>query len=176
MALALVATVGSASANSYSTEAEVAAVMDELLPVPEAWDRADSDTRARAMVKATRILDALPWRGERVDDTQVLAWPRVDVPKPSGLYCYESDDIPAPVKDAQARLTLFLLEQLEANVDPFAPVEGGIQAMDLGNELSMTFEKGATSITAGARFMASVIRPTLGHLCLAAGQPPVLRG
>lgn len=177
MALALVTTVGGATSNSYATLAQVATVMDELLPVPEAWATATADRKNRALVKATRILDQrMAWRGERVDDTQALEWPRVGVPKPSGLYSYDSDEIPGPVTTAQARLALFLLEQDDAGTDPFAPADAaGIQAMDLGNELSLTFEKGATAASEGARFLANTIRPILGALCFAAGQPRTVR-
>lgn len=175
MALTLVATVGSASANSYSTTAELDTVADELLPAPEAWDRADSDTRARAMVKATRILDQFDFPGDRVDDTQALAWPRDEVWKPSELALYSTTAIPEPVKRAHALLTFYLLEQAELDLDPFAPTEGGIRSMAFGNELEMQFEAGTTTQSYGARFLATVIRPTLGPLVYAS-QPRTVRG
>lgn len=175
MALTIVATVGSASANSYATEAECSAVADELLRPPMGWDRADGDRRARAMVRALRILDScFDFPGDRVDATQALEWPRYPVPTPSGLTTYDSTEIPSPLKTAQARLAFYLLDQDNAGVDPFAPTEGGdLRSIDLGNELSMTFEPGTAQVSAGARFLASVIRLILGDLCYAA-QPRIV--
>lgn len=175
MALTLVTTVGSATANSYNTTAEIDAVAAELLPAPVTWDIQSTDIKARAMVQATRLIDRLPAPGDRVDDTQALAWPRAGVSRPSELDTYSTTAIPAPVKLAHARLSLYLVEQHALGLEPFAPAEGGIQAITFGNELSMQFEAGATNASDGARFMAAVVRPILGPLCLAA-QPRLVRG
>lgn len=175
MAITLVATVGSASANSYNTAAGLDAVAETLLPRPTAYETADADDVARAAVTATRFLEAMEFVGERVDDTQALEWPRYGVRLPTGAGYYEDDEIPTPVLQAHARLTFYLIEQAKKGLDPFAvPEKAGLAGIDFGSELSMRFEAGATSVTPGRRFLASVVRPILGPLVFVA-QPKVVR-
>ena len=44
-----------------------------------AWRAATDDTKARALVEATRWLDEQSWKGTKTDEAQELAWPRDDV-------------------------------------------------------------------------------------------------
>jgi hypothetical protein len=78
MALAIVATVGSASANSYVTLAAAETALEARLNA-SLWTAATDDTKNRALVEAQKELQTLPWKGSRTDDTQVLAWPRAYV-------------------------------------------------------------------------------------------------
>lgn len=168
MAITLVATVGSASANSYNTAAELTAAAALLFPRPTAFESADADDVARAAVTATRFLEQMQYVGERVDATQALSWPRAGVRLPTGAGYYDTDEIAAPVKLAHARLTFYLLDQADKGIDPFAvPEKAGLSAIAFGSELRMDFEAGATSVTPGRRFLATVVRPTLGTLVYA---------
>jgi len=118
MPSAIVATVGAATANSFQTEAEMIAWADDQLNA-EAWnDEADNDKQLRAMLRATRELDLLPWKGTRVDSTQALSWPRDEVvdpdlpwasQEPADTYYFSTTEIPQRVKNAHAELTLEFL-------------------------------------------------------------------
>lgn len=108
MAVAIVATVGSASANSFITLAEAATYMESRLN-GSTWETdASTDTKNRALVEATRVLSLLPWQGTRVDTTQVLSWPRSWAPNPDVTWFawnyFETTVIPQRVKDATAEL------------------------------------------------------------------------
>lgn len=116
MALTIVATVGSASANSYADESEADAYLEARLHSDAWWDADDADRR-KALVEAARELDNLPWLGTRSDATQVLEWPRewvrdpdTPISDPGQDYPYYADDVvPERVKDAQVELALEFL-------------------------------------------------------------------
>ncbi len=111
MAVTVVATVGSASANSFVTLAEADTYMEGKLPSPTTWDAASDDTCNRALVSAARWLSALAWLGDRADATQALSWPRssvVDPTDPDGLE-FDTDEIPQALKDAQCELALLMV-------------------------------------------------------------------
>lgn len=174
MTLTLDATVGGASANSYSTLAEITTAAERVLPVP-GWAEVNTTRRTLVAVMATDLLDRMRFIGDRVDETQALEWPRSGVWNKRESALLDEDAIPAEVKLAHARLALWLADQ-DDTVDPFQAEDGaGVQSVDFGSELSMTFEKGAGSVPAGERFLADVIRPILGRLVLA-NQAKVVRG
>ena len=117
MAITIVATVGSATANSYTTEAEFITYLATRLNVPAGTTGSGttaSETEKKAMIEAARELQMLPWVGTRVDTTQILAWPREYAPKPDlpdditvgTSYYYLTTEIPQLVKDAQIELAM----------------------------------------------------------------------
>jgi hypothetical protein len=106
VAVVVVATAGSASANSYVTLAEAESYFESRLNVT-AWSAATTDTKNRAIVQATRHLDStLDWVGERSSTSQALAWPR------TGVLTRDEDDylddatIPQVLKDATCEQAL----------------------------------------------------------------------
>ena len=74
---AIVATAGSATANSYLTAAGADAIADTMLGTL-AWTTATSDNKSRALLTATNGLETLSYVGTRATTTQALAWPRTD--------------------------------------------------------------------------------------------------
>ena len=113
MPLAITATVGSATANSYVTVADADAYLDARLNASE-WTTATADTRARALVEAQAELQTLAWVGTRTDAVQALAWPREyainpDAPSDADLDLlpeptYLDNEIPLRVQHAQIEL------------------------------------------------------------------------
>jgi Putative DnaT-like ssDNA binding protein len=99
--LVIVATVGGASSNSYTTLAAAETYMEGRLN-GDLWDAASDDDKNRALVEATRELQVLPWAGLRTDETQALAWPRQFVLNPDSptLWYYDDAVIPDRVSDA----------------------------------------------------------------------------
>ena len=75
MAATIDATLGGASANSYVTLAE-ADTYFETVPDSSTWDDKTNDQKNRALISATRWIDALSFYGDRCSTTQALKWPR----------------------------------------------------------------------------------------------------
>lgn len=73
----IVATAGSASANSYLSVAGADAIANGMIGTL-AWSTATSDNKARALITATNGLETLSWVGSKATSTQALSWPRVD--------------------------------------------------------------------------------------------------
>lgn len=82
MAVVIVATPKSATANSYVTLVEADTYHEGVL-YSEAWDDATDDEKNRALVTATSMLDVwFEWFGDATTLTQRLFWPRRGVLKP----------------------------------------------------------------------------------------------
>ncbi|MGA0925936.1 MAG: DnaT-like ssDNA-binding protein [Burkholderiaceae bacterium] len=77
MAAVIDATLGGASANSYVTLADADAYF-ETTPDATNWDDKTNDQKNRALISATRWIDALSFYGKRCSETQALKWPRED--------------------------------------------------------------------------------------------------
>lgn len=124
MAVVIVATVGSASANSYLTLADAQAIIDGAVEDADvtAWASATTDQKNRALYSATQRLDRERFLGARATDTQALQWPRTGVRKPDtyiNTYTvgfpfrittdyYTDTEIPDQVKRAQVSLAVYL--------------------------------------------------------------------
>lgn len=172
MPIVLVATPGSASANTYALVADVTALAETLLPVPTAWGAAGTDVQARACVTATRLLDRLAWVGDRASTTQALAWPRYGAQTADGV-ALDSDVIPQPLQHATARLAIWLVQQDE---DPESRGDlDGLSALSLGSGVSFGFTSGGPSGSPFDAFLRDVLRPMLAGLART-GQPRAVRG
>lgn len=91
-------TPGSTTQNSYVSVADADAYFayhDDAA----SWPSVNGD-KEKALVSATRELDALSFRGRRVTDTQALEFPRYEVSRRSGLSFYDSTEIPVELKNA----------------------------------------------------------------------------
>lgn len=136
MPSSLVATVGSASANTYASLAEAATYFGDRLN-SDSWGIASADNRTRALLMAAKRLERENWIGGRVTSTQALAWPRAgaekadsvpgiagdDIPGAgivswyrgnygtynAGVDYYDTDEVPQAIKDAQCELAMAYL-------------------------------------------------------------------
>ena len=111
MAATIVATLKSATANSYVTLAE-ANTYFETVPDSTTWDNKTDDQKNRALISATRWIDSLNFYGDRCDEDQALKWPRNN---------YHVDDvelactaIPKDIKYAQYELSRALANETDA--------------------------------------------------------------
>ena len=111
MAATIVATLKSATANSYVTLAE-ANTYFETVPDSTTWTNKTDDQKNRALISATRWIDGLNFYGDRCDESQALKWPRNN---------YHVDDvelactsIPANIKYAQYELARALANDTDA--------------------------------------------------------------
>ena len=111
MAATIIATLKSATANSYVTLA-AADTYFETTPESSTWDNKTDDQKNRALIAATRWIDSLIFEGDRCDENQALKWPRnnyhVDRVE---LTC---SAIPNNIKNAQYELARALANDTEA--------------------------------------------------------------
>jgi hypothetical protein len=103
---AIVATAGSASANSYLSVASADSIANGMVGTL-AWSTATSDDKARALITATNGLETLSWNGERTATAQALAWPRTSAE--CGDKAPADDEIPREVELATFDLANALL-------------------------------------------------------------------
>ena len=109
MPTAINATAGAATQNAYVTEADADTYHDDRPAVGTSWADASSDDKTRAILFATKMLDALVnWTGYATTEAQGLLWPRSsmdyrnDFPVPS-------DIIPDELAEATAEYARQLL-------------------------------------------------------------------
>lgn len=101
--MALDATVGGISSNSYPTVEEADAYFEHRFH-SDAW--ADGIDKASALITASKMLDwQASWKGVKTDSDQALDWPRTDVVRPDGS-SVDVDIIPREVKTAVFELAL----------------------------------------------------------------------
>lgn len=128
MAVTIVATAGSASANSFATLAEAETYMEARLN-GATWTAASDDNKNRALVEATRELSNLTYQGYRTTDTQALAWPRqwvVNEDDPNQDY-YDSTVVPQRVKDAAMELAFQFIKAGTTDVAALDATDGIIR-------------------------------------------------
>lgn len=109
--MALIATAGSASANSYVTVAGAYAL---LLPTLRATVLNDGELiigLEDALIWATRLIDEqVAWYGTPATTTQALAWPQLGAVTPLGQ-ALSGTTIPAFLQQATAEYALALLQE-----------------------------------------------------------------
>lgn len=142
MAAVIDATLSGASANSYVTLAGANAYF-ETVPDSSTWTSKTDDQKNRALISATRWIDALSFYGDRCTTTQALKWPRED-------YTVDGIDlacslIPDPIKAATYELARALANDTEA-ITGTTGTTGIYDEVTLG-ELRVKYNK--TSQTSG---------------------------
>ena len=136
MALTIVATAGSASANSFATEAEFIAYLEKRLNAHSGATTTGAtctDNEKRALLEAGITLNQLAWKEGRTDTTQAMAWPRKwvydpDAPNPAEIgdveeLYFDDTEIPARVKRGQMALAV---EFLKAGTTDIAALDATI--------------------------------------------------
>lgn len=179
MSITIVATVGSASANSFVTEAEAIAYMATRLNA-STWTTVTgatcTETEKAALVESTRELSHLSWTGARVDSTQILSWPRqwaVDPDSPNGAWSYYSTTaIPQRVKDACCELAF---QFVKAGTTDLAAVDPNAGVIEKTVSVLTTRWQPFARPTGLARF-PSVLRFIKPLLTSQSGIVPTVRG
>jgi len=132
MSITIVATPGSASANSFCLESEAIAYMATRLNA-SAWTTVEGDTctddEQKAIVEASRALSAMEWIGRRSTTTQVLSWPRWNAVNPDSPvgFLYLTTEIPQRVKDATCELAFQFLNAGTTDIASLDPALGVIE-------------------------------------------------
>lgn len=138
MALTLVSTPASASANSYCTAAEGDAY-HEGHSHASIWAAATAGTKEAALVHATRLLDLkYKWKSWPTTTTQALLWPRSSVMDFLQLSFIDSMTIPSHLKNATAELARLLIgSDITAESDIEA---NGLTGLKVGS-IELSFSK-----------------------------------
>lgn len=116
MTLAIDATIGGRTSNSFVTEVEAIAFAATRLNLT-GWTTVTGTTctpsEIQALIEATRELSVLSYQGYRTDVTQALGWPRLMAVNPdatSSCYAlYDATVIPQRVKDATCEFAIAFL-------------------------------------------------------------------
>lgn len=142
MAAVVDATLAGAAANSYVTLAAADAYF-ETVPDSSTWTDKTTDQKNRALISATRWIDALAYYGDRCSDTQSLKWPRDNYTVDGvALACTL---IPEPIKVATYELARALANDTDS-ITGSTGTTGIYDAVELG-ELKVKYNK--TSQTSG---------------------------
>lgn len=180
MTVTLTTTVGGSTANSYIDEAAASAYVNSFLTdrsARDAWVAALSDDRARALIRATQLIDSVVlWVGVKSTGTQSLAWPRAGAYDADG-YLQSDESIPLAVQNAQAETAVWLLTKAGAvpstNSAQFDSIKVGPITLNY-NEATAGFKD---------EFLPMIIQPLIGALGNTAPpsaggirQVPVVRG
>ncbi len=135
------ATPGAPGANSYATLAEANAYHEDRVAIA-AWAAATDDQKRRALIQATRQLDAyLEWYGVATFSTQALGLPRLGLYDPDTGATVDPQTIPA-------RAVWSVSEQAAANLAADRAAElpqhaQGIKSISPGGGVSIEFKDGA---------------------------------
>ena len=132
MAVTIVATAKSASANSYVTLAEAEAYFVGRSGTTS-WDNETTDNKNRALVTATNRLEQVDYHGTPTDSSQRLKWPRVGTYDLDGRY-HDQDTIPRPIQEATYEVALALvngdLELKDSGLEGFRSTKVGPLAVE----------------------------------------------
>ena len=132
MTITLTTDVGGVSSNSYISESDATTYVNERVldrSLRDFWARALSDDRARALIKATQLLDTMVrWAGYKTTAEQALEWPRSGMYDTS-LYAISDTVIPDAITSAQTEIAVWLLSK--SGVNP-TNTEGQFSAIKIG--------------------------------------------
>jgi hypothetical protein len=136
--MALDATAGGSSADSYSTVAEGDTYHDNHLYATD-WTSASVANKEKALKMATRILDEkIDWVGLKTTDEQALAWGRDGVVDDG--YSVSSTIVPQPIKNATIEFARHLLAS-----NSTGDSDGkGLSSLTVGS-ISLAFDKNDTA-------------------------------
>ena len=134
--MAVTLTVGT---NTYATQASADAYFAQRL-YASVWDGADADTKARALITATRHIDTLTLKHARLFESQALAFPRritEVLPDVAWLSTYDQTAVPREVIDATYEEVYALLRYGDSERSRLQAQ--GVSAVTLG-KLSETYD------------------------------------
>ena len=136
---------GKVDANTYATVADCDAYHAGHLYASD-WTLASRENNAKALVMATRLIDALfQFNGARTWLAQALEWPRSECPDPSGADFVADNVVPQAVVDATCEMARELLKaDRTAGLDE---QELGSFSLDGAMKLVFDRQKRATVLT-----------------------------
>ena len=163
MAAVIDATLAGASANSYVTLAEANSYF-ETVPDSSTWTDKTDDAKNRAIISATRWIDALSFYGDRCSETQALKWPRENY-KVDGIEL-ACTLIPPLIKVATYELARALANDTDA-ITGSTGTTGIYDEVELG-ELKVKYKSSSTTpgVVNNVFDLYPWLQTYLGHYCM----------
>jgi hypothetical protein len=128
MALTLVATAKSASANAYCTLASASDYLQRNIHTYSAWSSLTTANAEATLIWATSLLDKqIDWNGNKTTTAQALRWPRESISDSDGE-AVDEDTIPKFLQEATAEYARLLSVKDRTAEDPtkgFSRLEAG---------------------------------------------------
>ena len=120
---------GKADANAYASVADGDAYHEGHL-YASAWTAAPTGNKEKALVMATRLIDAeFRFQGVKANTEQALQWPRAECRDPDGAQDLASDAVPKAVVDATCEMARELLVKDRTA----APAGEGLKYLNVGS-------------------------------------------
>lgn len=173
--MALDATVGGATANSYITEADATAYLTSSRLYISAWTSATLANKEVALIWATSLIDtSYEFEGSKWTLGQALRWPRIGAIDIDGVLI-SSGSVPEVLKRATALLALNLLTS--NRMEEPALLGLGISEAKVG-PMEVKIESGQVKETVPdeVRIMLASIGHLKGELSEHSGSVRLLRG
>ena len=138
----LVEVPGASDANTYCTVEDADQYHDNHPQGGVAWTASEAAQKRRALLQATRLLDAhVVWTGYAARINQALAWPRDGMCDRNG-YGLAADVIPPALRDATAEFARHLLDAASDRTADSSVVSSGIRELVAGPvELTFTGDR-----------------------------------
>ena len=138
----LVATPGASDANTYCSLEDAAQYHGNHPQGGVVWTAAEAEQRRRALLQATRLLDAhVVWTGGAETREQALSWPRAWMCDRNG-YALDAGVIPPALRDATAEFARHLLDAASDRTADSSVVSSGIRELVAGPvELTFTGDR-----------------------------------
>ena len=119
------------------------------------WDKKDSNTKNRALITSTRLLDRQRWQGAKTVDSQLIDWPRTGVVDAEGN-AVDDATVPQDIIDGSFEFALMLITNTElVNADTTG---SNIQRLKAGEVETWFFRP-----TLGKSRIPSVVLELLGQ-------------
>lgn len=146
-------TINSVDYPSYATVEQADEYLGGSINAETWQDETDEVRKGRALITASRWIDSVAWAGTKVNDAQLLEWPRTDVTDISELV------VPPIIVLATIELANLLIEEPELRsvlADP------AIKRMKAGS-VELEYFRGATvqTLTAFPKLIMDLIRHLL---------------
>lgn len=148
---------GMSTATAYVSIAEADSYHAERLHALP-WQNADDETKAAAIIQATRLLDQIVYDGSPSTTTQALRWPRIGVHDHNGQ-SIASNTMPVALKRATAELARLMIDS-DREADSAIPAE---QSVSLGNASVSYAATGASRAPVPPHVLA-MLRPFVAPL------------
>ena|GEM_PF-1254628 len=101
-----------ASGNSYANIATADTYLDDSVRAGLSWKAVDTDTKARSLITATRLLDKQCFIGSKTASSQTLEWPRTGVTDADGN-AVADDTVPTGIINGCIELAYELSQNAE---------------------------------------------------------------
>ena len=159
--MALDATVGSTTANSYPTVLEGDAYFLNRYHI-SFWATLSDEDKEKLLITATSLLDwYVRWAGVKFSDEQALAWPR------TGVYTELGNEIPSTVIPMAVKTAVF--ELIIASYESDRTSDSGLEGLSMLKLSSLQIQTMDKYTNPPRKVIPEAVWKILGDLCVKGG-------